>query len=180
MLRRVGTTERLTIEPRTVEHAASLCAALADESVGRWIGGPEVTTVDAMIERIAYVNDADASQWGETWLNWTVVADAEPERPIIGRVEATVHHRTPRTAEVAYLFGPAWSGRGYATEATGWMLDVLRDEHAVAAVYATVDPQNAPSIRLLDRLGFERCDLPTEGIGSYDPGDLVYRKALAS
>ncbi len=41
----------------------------------------------------------------------------------------------------------------HATEATAWMLDVLRDHHAVVTVYATVDPQNAPSIRLLERIG---------------------------
>lgn len=174
----MGTTERLTIEPRSVDHAAGLCAALADESVGRWIGGPEVTTVEAMIERIAYVNGADPAQWGESWLNWTVVADAEPDRPIVGRVEATVHHRAPLTAEIAYVFGPRWAGRGYATEATAWMLDVLRDEHAVVTAYATVDPLNEPSIRLLERLGFERCELPAEGVGSYDPGDAVFMKAL--
>ena len=131
-----------------------------------------------LVERIAYVDGADPAQWGESWLNWTVVADTEPDRPIVGRVEATVHHRTPRTAEIAYVFGPAWAGRGYATEATAWMLDVLRDEHAVVTAYATVDPRNEPSSRLLERLGFDRCELPTEGLGSYDPGDAVFTKAL--
>jgi RimJ/RimL family protein N-acetyltransferase len=58
------------------------------------------------------------------------------------------------------------------------MLDVLRDEHAVVTAYATVDPRNEPSIRLLERLGFDRCELPTEGLGSYDPDDAVFTKAL--
>lgn len=173
-------TDRLVIEPRTVEHAAELCAALAGESVGRYLGGPEVTTVDAMVERITYVTTADASQWGERWLNWVVRVGTTPGRPLIGRIEATVHiGRDPVVAEIAYVFDPTWSGRGHATEATAWMLGHLRAEHAVDHAYATVDPRNAPSIALLERLGFERCELPPAGLGSYDEGDVVFGRSLA-
>jgi RimJ/RimL family protein N-acetyltransferase len=173
-------TERLEIEPRVVEHAAELCDALADESVGRYLGGPDVTTVEAMIERITYVAGADASEWGERWLNWVVRLAADPARPLIGRIESTVHiGRHPRVAEIAYVFGPAWSGHGYATEATAWMLEHLRDEHGAADAFATVDPENVASIRLLERLGFERCEQPAGGLGSYDAGDLVFGRSLA-
>lgn len=173
-------TDRLVIEPRTVEHAAELCAALADESVGRYIGGPDVTTVEAMVERITYVTTTDASEWGERWLNWVVRLGTEPGRPLIGRIEATVHiGRDPVPAEIAYVFDPDRSGHGYATEATAWMLDHLRAEHGVADAYATVDPQNLASIGLLERLGFERCDLPPGGLGSYDEGDAVFGRSLS-
>jgi RimJ/RimL family protein N-acetyltransferase len=175
----VFSTDRLVIEPRTVEHAPELCAALADESVGRYIGGPEVTTVEAMVERIIYVTTTDATQWGERWLNWVVRLRTEPGRPLIGRIEATVHiGRDPIVAEIAYVFDPTWSGRGYATEATAWMLDHLRAEHGVADAYATVAPGNLASIALLERLAFERCELPVGGLGSYDEGDAVFGRPL--
>lgn len=171
---------RLTIETRTVAHAEELCAALAGEEVGRYIGGPEVTTLEAMIARLEYVAAADPEQWGERWLNWVVRAADQPGAPLVGRVEATVHPgRVPVPAEIAYVFSPAWSGRGYATEATAWMLDTLRAEHAVDVAYATVDPANAPSIRLLGRLGFAASTVDPAQLGSYDPGDLVFERPLA-
>lgn len=172
-------TERLLIETRTVAHAAELCAALADEAIGRYIGGPEVTTLEAMVERLEYVAAAEPEQWGERWLNWVVRVADEPGAPLVGRIEATVHvGRQPLSAEVAYVFSPAWSGRGYATEATAWMLDELRDAHGVAVAYATVHPDNASSVRLLGRLGFAASTAAGELLGSYDPGDLVFERAL--
>jgi RimJ/RimL family protein N-acetyltransferase len=173
-------TRRLLIDPRAVEHAAALCDALGDESVGRYIGGPEVTTVEAMAEQIEYVLTAPAHERGQRWLNWVVRIADVADTPLIGRVEATVHiDRTPLAAEFAYVFGPRWSGHGYATEATSWMLDELRDAHAVAVAYATVHPDNAASVRLLDRLDFVIVTDPLPTLASYDDGDLVFVKELA-
>lgn len=177
----MATTHRLIIEPRAVEHAPGLFAALDHPDVGTFIGGPDVTTLAALEERITQVLAAHPEEWGERWLNWTVWAADEPGRPVVGRIEATVHLHAGAapTAEVAYVFGPAWWGRGYATEATRWMLDHLRDEHGVTLVYATVDPANAASVAVLERLGFAPCDLPADGsASSYDPGDLVFRTEL--
>lgn len=177
MLGPVHTTDRLSIEPRAEEHAAALCAALAHESVGRFLGGPEPATVEEMTERIRYVDEADPSEWGERWLNWVV--RLRTDGTVIGRVEATVHvAREPVIAEIAYVFGPEWGGRGYATEATAWMLDHLRCDHAVAITYATVAPGNDASVRLLERLGFDPSPLPPGGVDSYDDGDLVFALEL--
>lgn len=172
-------TERLLIEPRTVEHAGELCSALAGEAVGRYIGGPEVTTLEAMIARLEYVAAANPAEWGERWLNWVVRATEQAGAPLVGRVEATIHLAAdPPTAEIAYVFSPRWSGRGYATEATSWMLAHLRDDHAITAAFATVHPDNAASVRLLDRLGFSPSDIDPAKLGSYDAGDLVFGKEL--
>jgi len=173
----VDGTDRLTIEPRAVAHAPGLFAALDHPDVGRFIGGPDVTTLEALVERIVAVDAADPVEWGEIWLNWVVML-RDPARTVIGRVEATVYAGVD-LADIAYVFGPRWAGNGYATEATAWMLDQLRDHHGVATVYATTDPANGPSTRLLERLGFERNDLPDDGgARSYDPGDHIHRRRL--
>ena len=57
----------------------------------------------------------------QLWLNWVVrLADT---RIAVGHVQATV--MADGTAEIAYVIGSAWSGRGIATEATSGMIDVL-------------------------------------------------------
>ena len=63
--------------------------------------------------------------------------------PIVGRVEATLYDGRPGEAEVAYVFGPRWWGRGLATEATRWMLDHLHHRYGVSTCWATVDPANS-------------------------------------
>jgi RimJ/RimL family protein N-acetyltransferase len=56
--------------------------------------------------------------------------------------------------EVGFLLHPAHWGRGYMTEAMETLIPRLFARHAVPALTADVDPRNAPSLRLLDRLGF--------------------------
>jgi len=165
-------TERLTIEALDVGHAAGLFAALDDERVGRFIGGPDVTSVEAVIARIERVDAGPGPEWDEEWLNWAVLLDGV----VIGRIEATLRHGVgrPGVAEIAYVFGPAWWGRGFATEATAWMIDHLASNHGATQWWATVDPSNTASINLLERLGFATTELPEFGLESFDEGDVVF------
>ncbi len=165
-------TERLTIEALAVRHAAGLFVALDDERVGRFIGGPDVTSVEALVARIERVSAGPGPEWDEQWLNWAVLLDGV----VIGRIEATLRHGVgqPGIAEIAYVFGPAWWGRGFATEATAWMIDHLASAHSVIQCWATVDPSNTASIDLLERLGFATAELPEFGLESFDEGDLVF------
>ena len=143
-----------------------------DERVGRYLGGPDVTTVEATVARIESVNAGPGPEWDEEWLNWAVLSNGT----VIGRVEATLRHDTqqPGVAEVAYVFGPRWWGKGYATESTAWMIGHLAEVFGVRQYWATVDPRNTASIHLLERLGFTVTDLPEFGLESFDEGDLVF------
>jgi RimJ/RimL family protein N-acetyltransferase len=166
-------TARLTIEPLGHEHAEGLFAALDDNRVGTFIGGADVTTVEALHDRI---DGSIGPAWPTGhWHNW--VARRSDDSVIVGRLEATTYGETRPTgkwAEVAYLFGPAFWGRGYAIEGVSWMLDHLRDELVVEEIWAAVHPGNVRSIRLLERLGFEPRDTPGRPMGSYDEIDLVF------
>ena len=166
----MAATARLTIETLDLDHAPGLFAALDDGRVGRYIGGPDVTTRDALVDRIALLRRGAPVDSGETWLNWAVCLTDE----VIGRIEATLHDGI---AEIAYVFGPTWWGHGFATEATGWLLGELRTTHDVSEFWATVDPDNDPSRRVLERLGFELTPLPGHpAIHSFDEGDLVFSR----
>ncbi|WP_318248057.1 GNAT family N-acetyltransferase [Novosphingobium huizhouense] len=55
---------------------------------------------------------------------------------------------------IGYLFDPAVWGRGYAREAVGAVVARAFAHHRLSRILADVDPRNAASIRLLERLGF--------------------------
>ena len=150
-----------------------LFAALDDPRVGHFIGGPDVTTLEALRARIDRVTDGPPPQSGQTWLNFAVLLGPT----VIGRVEATVHDGI---AEVAYLIGPRWWGCGYGAAATSLLL-----EHLVAAgvtdCWATTMPDNLASVGVLVHLGFsevEPRDAPL--LHSYDDGDRVFHRREAT
>ncbi|HET7724789.1 MAG TPA: GNAT family N-acetyltransferase [Propionibacteriaceae bacterium] len=60
-----------------------------------------------------------------------------------------------RTYELGYVFNPAHWGRGYATEAAAALVSACFASGA-HRVIARCNPQNEPSWRLLERLGFRR------------------------
>ena len=70
----------------------------------------------------------------------------------VGFVQATVGVAT-RTADVAWVVGVPFQGRGYAREAAGAMVVRLREED-VARVTAHIHPDNAPSQGVARALGF--------------------------
>lgn len=157
---------RVRIEPLAVIHAEGLFAALDDERVGTYIGGPDVTTLDALRSRITRLAQGPPPERGETWLNWAALVDGT----IVGYVQATLHLGI---AEVAYVFGPAHWGKGLATEATALMIADLRSR-GIGECWATVVPANTASIRLLARLGFVEADPGDLALQSYDAGDLTF------
>jgi RimJ/RimL family protein N-acetyltransferase len=160
-----GVTARLVIEPLAPHHAPALFAALDDDRVGTYIGGPDVTTLEALERRIvALLGDAPA---GQEWRNWVVSHDGN----VVGRLEATLHDDI---AEIAYVFAPSWWGHGFATESGRWLVERLDAD--VAQQWATVMPGNAASIGLLGRLGFAIVDDDErrDDLMSYDDGDVVF------
>lgn len=61
-------------------------------------------------------------------------------------------------ADLGFAFLPAWRGGGYAREAAEAVLAEAREVFGLRRVLAIVTPDNRPSIRLLERLGFVPAD----------------------
>lgn len=95
---------------------------------------------------------------GETraWLGTMIaIPDGEGEDFIIelaGRVIGKAG--LFRFPEVGYILHPDFWGRGLAREAVGAVLDRAFTVHRLPRVIADVDPRNAASLALMDRLGF--------------------------
>jgi RimJ/RimL family protein N-acetyltransferase len=76
--------------------------------------------------------------------------------PAIGDLMLRYASAAHGQAEVGYLFHPDVQGRGLATEAVRAIIDLAFDGLEVHRVYGQLDARNAPSARLLERLGLRR------------------------
>ncbi len=141
------TARSFALEPLCQSHAAPLFAILAEPELWSLTDSAPPVSLEELAARYRRLESRRSPDGSQTWLNWAIVTDAGP----IGFVQATVEHQI---AEIAYVVGRAYEGRGYASVAVGDMLARLRGNYGVATFVATVDARNAASLRLLARLGF--------------------------
>ena len=155
MLAETISTERLDLLPLRVEHAAEMAVVLGDPLLHTFIGGTPETPEGllARYERLV----AGPSDPTVSWLNWVVSLRAEGR--LAGYVQATI---TPdplgSVAEVAWVIGTSWQGRGIATEAARGLVGWLED--AVDLVVAHVHPHHAASAAVAAACGLA----PTEDV----------------
>ena len=96
------------------------------------------------IERFARLRAEDASH--------TFFIDLKETGELIGSV-GSLNIKNRESAEFGYAIGRAWWGRGYATEASGRLLDHCFDDLGFAEMYAHAMTRNPASIRVLQKLG---------------------------
>jgi ribosomal-protein-alanine N-acetyltransferase len=102
------------------------------------------------------------AEW-PAWLPWSLraVVLREPERVMVGYAN---FHGPPGVndlgvagaAETGYTIFAARRGHGFATELAQAMMDWAAREHGVRHFISGVTPDNAPSLRVNDKLGFVR------------------------
>jgi RimJ/RimL family protein N-acetyltransferase len=75
---------------------------------------------------------------------------------VIGDVVLFWQSREHRQGELGYIFHPDHGGRGYATEAARTMLRLGFERYGLHRIVGRIDARNAPSARVLERLGLRR------------------------
>ena len=138
----------LVLEPLEARHADEIFEVLRDPELYRHIDERAPQSVAQLRERYARLETCASPDGAEHWLNWVVRHGGLA----IGYVQATVTPR--RDAWIAFVFGQAYQGRGFASRSTRGMMECLARDFAVERFLASVEEANAPSIRLLERLGF--------------------------
>ena len=108
------------------------------------------------------------------WLPWSLRAIVlrEPDRTMVGYAN---FHGPPGVndlarrgaAETGYTVFPAYRRRGFATEVAQAMMDWAAREHGVREFISGVTPDNAPSLRVNDKLGFVRT-------GDFVDGEIIF------
>lgn len=148
--------EAIRLDPLRVTDAAEMAVVLGDPRLYDVIGGgpPSEAELTAQYRRQVVGRSADGR---EEWANWVVRVGSGA----VGYVQATVHG--DRHAEIAWVIGTRWQGRGYATAATLTMLDLLRARQ-VTAVEAYVLPGHTASETVAARVGLHPTgDLDADG-----------------
>lgn len=166
-----GDLAPVRLEPLAPIHAAALHAALGRADVWQYLDAPVMASVAATEAWVARVCAGAPAGAGVRWWNFAIVESATGE--VCGHLQATVW---TGWAEVAYLLGPAWWGRGLARAAVAWLL-VRLAEHGCAEAWAAVHASNRRSRRLLEALGFTLAT-PRAEMASHGPADVCYRLEL--
>ncbi|MFI0816532.1 GNAT family N-acetyltransferase [Streptomyces sp. NPDC021098] len=159
---------RLELRPLLPEHAPEMAEVLSDPALHTFTGGAPLdpAALRARYERLtAGSPDPDVA-----WCNWVLHASAE--RCLVGTVQATVSGpAADLTAEVAWVVGVPWQGRGYATEAAralvGWLT-----ARGVARVVAHIHPRHRASEGVARAAGLA----PT---GHRQDGEVRWRAVVA-
>jgi len=148
---------RVRLAPLRVGDAVEMAVVLRDPELHRFIGG-EPLGVDALREHYARLVVGHSADGAEEWFNWVV---REGSGVAVGTVQATVT-RGGRAAEVAWVIGTPWQGRGYAGEAARALVQWLVDG-GVVDVVAHIHPGHAASEGVARRAGLSPTDTFHDG-----------------
>lgn len=115
------------------------------------------------------LTEARVTEWIEDdeTVQFLPCIDGEP----IGHVSFSPLDLENRNGELGYMIVPDAEGQGYATEAGSLALDHAFDELGLHRVYARVAEHNEGSMRVLEKLGFQKEGVHREHLYSY--GDYV-------
>ncbi|GAA2755851.1 GNAT family N-acetyltransferase [Actinopolymorpha rutila] len=147
-------TERLTMRPWTLADADDVRALHAE----RGGGTPTIEDVREIIARQL----AATEQTGLALLP----IRRHDVGDFIGYCGLIVGRSTVDEPEIAYELFKRVHGNGYATEAARAVLDAAI-ETGRTRLWSTVGPWNAPSLRVLEKLGFERSHVSTDDRGEH-------------
>ncbi|MFF3334672.1 GNAT family N-acetyltransferase [Streptomyces sp. NPDC002888] len=159
-------TDRLNLLPLAVEHAEEMAVVLSDPALHAFIGGTPLTP-DALRTRYERLV-AGSPDPSVSWCNW--VLRVRHEWQLVGTVQATV--TAEGVAEIAWVTGTPWQGRGFGSEAARALVRWLRDS-PVHTVIAHIHPDHAASAAVAEAAGLS----PT---GETHDGETHWRLPLRS
>lgn len=133
-------TERLLLRPARRTDLGAFHAILSNaEAMRYWSTPPH-----------------DDVQQTRDWLDLEIAAESEDASVFVLEFEGEVIGKAGcyRLPEIGYILHPAFWSRGLAREALSAIIPHIFTNFPVDALVADVDPRNAASLALLDRLGF--------------------------
>lgn len=128
-----------------------LHAVFSDPAAMRYWSRPPFADLD---ETRGYLAAIDAGRERGDLLQWGIEHAAEGR--VIGTTTLFAIDRQQGRAEIGYILGSGHWGQGHALSALRRLLRHARDEMQLRRIEADVDPRNAASLRLCERLGFQR------------------------
>lgn len=144
-------TPRLTLRPLSESDAADLFAVFSDPAVVRYWDGRLMTTLQDATRYIAEIRQhfrrRELFQWGVA---------ARTDNRVIGTCTLVNHSPVHERAEIGFAISHERWAQGLGSEAVRALVTFAFDSLLLHRLEADVDPRNERSLRLLDRLGFQR------------------------
>ncbi|MDX1459973.1 MAG: GNAT family protein [Xanthomonadales bacterium] len=142
-------TPRLVLCAITDAHAPDYYRIYSDPECMRYWSQQPAASEQESLERVEA--DIEMLNAGRGLL-WSMLLDGRA----IGKCVLFHFDEQNRRAEVGYLLSREYWGQGLASEAMGEMIRHAFEALGLHRLEADTDPLNRASIRLLERLGFER------------------------
>lgn len=153
-------TERLTLRQLMIDDAGFIVELLNQPSFIQNIGDRGVRTLEDAREYILTGPMASYEKFGFG----LYLVELRESGTAIGLC-GLLKRDTLDDVDIGYAYLPAYWGKGYAFEAASAVLDYGRTTHHLQSIVAVVSPENAGSIKVLEKLGmkFERMIQLVEG-----------------
>ena len=142
-------TERLVLQQLSTGDAEFLIELLNDPAFIQNIGDRGVRTVE---DAHAYVQNGPAASYAKNGFGLNLVVLKETGEPI--GICGLIKRDVLEDVDIGYAFLPRHWSKGYAVESTLAVKEYARDGIGLKRLAAVVDPANARSIRVLEKIGF--------------------------
>ena len=137
-------------QPRESDVPALLAIFGDAETLRYWSHGPLADLAAAR----TYYDGIVSGLADRTLFQWAITAP-DTDR-LVGTVTLVDWDRANRRCEIGFILHPSAWGRGLASDAARTVIRWAREHMGLHRVEADVEPPNAASLKLLERLGFER------------------------
>jgi RimJ/RimL family protein N-acetyltransferase len=147
-------TDRLLLRPLNEADLPALLAYHSSPAVHQFLP-MEPMDADGVLHRLRHGPWSRSTLDGEgeiLCLGVALIATGE----LVGDVMLRWLSAQDQGGEIGYVFNPAHGSNGYATEAARALLHLAFDELELRRVIARIDPRNAASLRVAERLGMRR------------------------
>jgi RimJ/RimL family protein N-acetyltransferase len=151
-------TSRLDLVPLAPDDAEEMVGLLASDELYSFIGGSP-PSLDELRDRYTWQSIGRSADGSESWHNWIVRPRLDGQA--VGFVQATIRD-DGQQAEIAWVVGLAWQGRGYATEASLAMVRWL-ESRGVTRITANIQRDHVASETVAQRIGLQRTDSLVDG-----------------
>lgn len=129
-----------------IQDAEALHAIFGDPACCTYLPDPAFATVaETRARLIDWTTGFEAT-------SWAVIEGDDPRA--LGRV--SFFSARPPVWEAAVMIHPDAQGKGLAYHAMAEALTIMFEHHDARRIFADIDPDNMPSLRLFERLGFQR------------------------
>ena len=144
-------TERLLLRPLETTDSSAFLDIFSDTKTLEYWSKEPITSMEQAESLIQ--QDIEWSASDNCICLGVALADSNL---IIGKITLFQLSEKNRRAEIGYVLDRRQWGKGYMTEAIGWLLAYAFDELKLHRLEADTDPDNLPSLALLEKFGFTR------------------------